>query len=312
MAHNHSHAPDVGEMASSNRRRLAVALGITLTILVAQAIGAVWTGSLALLADTAHVFIDATGLIVAFVAAVLMQRGATAKPARGWQRVEVVAAAAQALLLIGVALYVGVAGALRLGQPAELPGGDILIFGVIGLVGNIISGFVLFSARNSNLNMKAAFLEVVVDAAGSVGVILSALALVYLDWQWVDTAVAIAIAVAILPRSWALLRGSMRVLMEYVPRDLDLAEITEHLCQIDHVVEVHDLHVSQISSGLVVLTAHVVIEDECFSSAHSQQILAELQNCVETHFPVPVQHSTFQLETAAHAASESDQYHLPL
>ena len=166
MAHNHSHAPDAGEMASSNRRRLAVALGITLTILVTQAIGAVWTGSLALLADTAHVFIDATGLIVAFVAAVLMQRGATAKRTWGWQRVEVVAAAAQALLLIGVALYVGVTGALRLGQPAELPGGDILIFGVIGLVGNIISGFVLFSARNSNLNMKAAFLEVVVDAAG--------------------------------------------------------------------------------------------------------------------------------------------------
>ena len=295
MSTGHDHAPQ-----GTHRGKLAIAFGITATILVAELIGAWWTNSLALLVDAGHMLTDASGLLMALIAANLALRPPTPERTWGWRRSEVLAAGAQAAVLLGVGVYAFAEGVRRLATPPEVTAGGLLVFGIVGLVGNIVSMLVLSSGRGANLNMRAAFLEVVNDALGSVGVIVAAVLAGTLGWMRADAVAGMLIAALIIPRTLVLLRSSTRVLLESTPDGLDLAEVRRHLMEVEHVVEVHDLHASLIASDLPVLSAHVVIEDECFTSGHVLQILDQLQECAAEHFPVAVEHSTFQLEPARH------------
>lgn len=181
----------------------------------------------------------------------------------------------------------------------------MVVFGVVGLVGNIASMLVLTRRRGANFNMRAAFLEVVNDALGSVAVLVAAVVIATTGWLRADAVVSILIGVLILPRTVKLLRETVEVLLEATPRGLDLAAVRQHLLDLPHVRAVHDLHASQIATGLPVLTAHVVVDDSCFQDGHAPQMLDQLQACVAGHFPVTVEHSTFQLEPASHAHHEA-------
>jgi cobalt-zinc-cadmium efflux system protein len=296
--HAHAHPP------TTHRGRLAIAFAITATILVSQVIGALITGSLALLVDAGHMVTDAGGLLMALLAASLMTRPATSRRTWGWRRIEILAAGAQAALLFAVGSYALIEGVRRLLEPPEVSATGTLIFGVVGLAGNIAAIAVLSTGRNANLNMRAAFLEVVNDALGSVAVIVSALIIAFTGWTRADALAGIGIAILIAPRALAVLRTAGRVLLETTPEGLDLDDVRDHLLAQAHVRGVHDLHASQIATGLPVLTAHIVLDDECFHDGHAPRILDELQACVAEHFDVGVQHSTFQLEPSTHSGHE--------
>lgn len=291
MSHDHAHH-------STNITRLAIAFGITFTILIAEVVGAVITGSLALLVDAGHMVVDAGGLLMALTAASLMRRAPTNRHTWGLRRAEVIAAAAQAAVLLVVGLYAVYEGVRRLFEPAEIESAGLLIFGIVGLAGNILAMLVLAGGRKSSLNMRAAFLEVVTDALGSVAVIISAIVISTTGWVGIDALVGLLIAALIIPRALRLLRESGGVLLEETPPNLDLDEVRQHILEVPHVIDVHDLHASRISTDLPVLTAHVVLEDQCFHDGHATEILHDLQRCVADHFTVSVKHSTFQLEPA--------------
>lgn len=303
MTHDHgTHAPE------DHRGRLAIAFGITAGILLAQAVGAVLTGSLALLVDTAHMLTDAAGLGLALATAAIMRRPPSPRRTWGFRRAEVLAALAQATVLLAVGVYVIVSGIQRLADPPEIPSTELIVFGVIGLIGNVASLLVLAGGRNANFNLRAAFLEVLNDALGSVGVIVAAIVIATTGWQRADTVAGLAIGALILPRAFKLLRETANVLLESTPPGLDLEEVRAHLLGIDHVRAVHDLHASLIATGLPVLSAHVVVDDECFGDGHAARMLDELQQCVGEHFDIAVEHSTFQIEPARHIDHEVGQH----
>lgn len=304
--HSHSHAGAPGE---SHQGRIAVALGITVAVFVFQIIGSVLTGSLALLFDSAHVLTDAGGLAMALLAARLMTRPATSRRTWGFARAEVLAATAQAAVLLAVGLVVLVEGVQRLFNPAEIASQEMIVFGAIGLLGNIVSLFVLLGGRSKNFNMRAAFLEVVNDALGSVAVIVAAIVISLTGWMQADALVAMLIGALILPRTVKLLLETISVLLESTPSGLDLDEVRKHILELEHVRGVHDLHASQIATGLPVLSAHVVVDEGCFHDGHAAMMLDALQHCVAGHFDVSIEHSTFQLEPVGHTDHEHGAHH---
>lgn len=299
MGAGHSHADPRAQPNRGLRNRLLLAFGITALIVIAQAVGSVITGSLALLTDTAHALADSTGLLVAVIAATMMVRPASNRRTWGFARIEVVAALGQATLLLVVGTYAAVEGLRRLVEPTEVPGTELLVFGVLGLVANLVAMAVLASGRDANFNMRAAFLEVLNDALGSVGVIVAAVVITTTGYQRADTFAGLFIAALILPRAFKLLRETTRVLMEFTPEDVDLDVVAAHVLELEHVREVHDLHASMIGIGMPVISAHVVIDDECFESGHAPEILEQIRACMREHFPVSFDHATIQLETAA-------------
>lgn len=299
MDHDHDH-----DHADSGRGRLAIALGITAAVLVAEVVGSIITGSLALLVDAAHMLTDAGGLVIALTAASLVKRPANSKRTWGMARAEVLGATAQAAILLAVGIVVLVEAVQRLFEPPEIAGGQLVVFGLLGLAGNVASIAVLASSRAKNLNLRAAFLEVLNDALGSLAVIAAAIVIALTGFQAADAIAAILIGALILPRAVLLLRDTTTVLLESTPRGIDLDSVRDHLVELPHVRSVHDLHVSQIATGMPVLTAHVVVDDSCFYDGHNAKMLDDLQHCVAEHFAVPIEHSTFQLEPAGHGAHE--------
>lgn len=301
MAHEHSHAHG----AAAGRRPLAIALGIGVLLFLVQVVGAALTNSLTLLFDAAHVLADAVGLGLALAAAVLGDRPAAGRRTWGWKRSEVLAAALQSSLLLAVGAFVLVQALLRFVSPEPVASREMVVFGLLGLVGNGLALAVL-SRGQQNLNLRAAVLEVATDALGSLAVVLTALVIGWTGWLPADPLLAVLIGLLILPRAFGILRESLSVLLETAPPGADLEGIRQHIQEQDHVVDVHDLHVSRISTDLPVLTAHVILEDECFQDGHSAEILCRIQNCVAEHFEVSIAHSTIQLEPAAHYQHERE------
>lgn len=302
-AHGLAHDPaNGGATVGGTRRRLGLVLAITAAILLAELVGAVLTGSLALLTDAAHMLVDVGGLTLAFLAAGLVRRPATTRRTWGLRRVEVLAAGAQALLLAGVGVYGLGEGIRRLFAPPEVPGGLLLVFGVIGLAGNIAGLLLLRSRRADGLNLRAAFLEVAADALGSVAVIAAALVIHTTGWGRADAVAGILIALVIVPRALVILRAVVRILLESVPEEIELAEVRRHLADRPEVLGVHDLHIALIDSRLPVLTAHVVVAEACFESGRAGQVLRELRSCLAAHFSPALTHTTLQLEPAGDAA----------
>ncbi|MEO6998569.1 MAG: cation diffusion facilitator family transporter [Terracoccus sp.] len=298
-AHAHSHG---GSELADHRGRLATVLGITVVVLVVEVVGALVSGSLALLADAGHMLTDVAGLTLGLVAAVLSRRPATAQRTWGYRRAEVLGAAAQAAVLLAVGIFILVEGVRRLFDPPEVVPGVMVVFGVVGLIGNIVGLLVLAGGRGDNLNMRAAFLEVVNDTLGSAAVLVAAAVIALTGWLRADAVASLVIGVLIVPRTISLLRESVDVLMEATPKGLDLDLVREHLMALPHVHDVHDLHASQVATGLPVLTAHVVVDDSCFHDGHLGVMLDQLQRCIDQDFDV--EHSTIQFESSGHADHE--------
>jgi cobalt-zinc-cadmium efflux system protein len=303
--HGHGHGHGHGAV-DQNRRRIAAALAVTASVLVAEAVGAFVSGSLALLADAGHMLTDVAGLTIALIAANLAARPASAQRTWGYRRAEVLAATLQAGALLAIGVFVLVEGITRLFDPPEVHSGAMLVFGVIGLLGNVVALALLLRGNGEqNVNVRAAVLEVVNDGLGSVAVLVAAGVIALTGWTRADALVSLLIGVLIVPRTVKLLRETTSVLLESTPPGLDLEDVRKHLLELPHVHAVHDLHASQITSGLPVLSAHVVLDDSCFRDGHAPEILDRLQACVAEHFPVPVEHATFQLEPLGHKGHEA-------
>lgn len=298
MSHGHNH----GTVTGAHRGRLVAVLAFTVTVLVVEAVGAVLSGSLALLADAGHMATDAAGVTMALIASTLAQRAPTSRRTFGWQRAEILAAVINAVLLFGLALYILVEAVRRLLHPPEVVSTLMLVVAVIGLVANTASLLLLHRAQSESLNIRGAYLEVLGDLVGSVAVVVAAVVIAVTGWVAADAVASLAVGVVILPRAWVLLRDAVDVLLETAPKDVDLDHVRDHITCVDGVLEVHDLHAWTITSGLPVLSAHVVVDDATIAGGHTGKVLDALRTCLAHHFDV--EHSTFQIESAEHRGHE--------
>jgi cobalt-zinc-cadmium efflux system protein len=297
--HHHARATDVG---AGNRSKLTLVLAITVTVLVIEVVGAAISGSLALLADAGHILTDVAGLTLALIASRLAGRPMNDLRTWGFLRAEVLAAAAQAAVLLAVGGYILVEGVRRLFSAPTVSSPAMLVFGLVGLAGNAVAIAALVGSRSDNLNMRAAFLEVVNDALGSVAVLAAAAVIAVTGWQRADAVASLLIGVLIVPRTLRLLRESVDVLMESTPKNLDLGDVRRHVLGVEHVHGIHDLHATQVATGLPVFSAHVVVDDSCFHDGHLTGLLDQIQSCLSGHFDV--QHSTIQFEARSHVDHE--------
>ncbi|WP_369214866.1 cation diffusion facilitator family transporter [Streptomyces flavofungini] len=299
----HDHGPSAatagpgGTLSGAYRGRLLWTIGISAAITLIQVVGALLSGSLALLADAAHSLTDAVGVALALGAITLAQRAPTPRRTFGFYRVEIFSAALNALLLVAVFCWVLWSAIGRFSDPVEVKGGLMFAVAVGGLLANLVGLWLLRDAKEKSLNLRGAYLEVLGDALGSVAVIVGGLVILLTGWQAADPIASIVIGLLILPRSYGLLRDSVHVLLEATPQDVDLAEVRRHLLAEPGVVSVHDLHGWTVTSGMPVLTAHVVVTQAALSDGYGA-LLTRLQRCTGGHFDVA--HSTLQLEPEGH------------
>ncbi|MFT4167199.1 MAG: cation diffusion facilitator family transporter [Microlunatus sp.] len=300
--HGHTHDHGIGTATGKHRSRLITVLAVSACVFVLQVIGGLASGSLALLADAGHVLTDSTGLVIALIAASLATRPATSSRTFGLQRVEILAALTNGLLLVGIAVWVLIQAVRRWSEPEHVNSGLMLGVAIVGAVANTVGLLILRGGKDESLNLRGAYLEVLGDLIGSVAVIVAAIAIAVTGWTRADAVASLAIVVLILPRAWSLLRDVVDVLLEAVPKGVDLADVREHIRTVPGVVDVHDLHAWTITSGVPVLSAHVVVDDACLAEGRSGEVLDRLGECLGRHFDV--EHCTFQLEPVGHAAHE--------
>ncbi|MFT3799479.1 cation diffusion facilitator family transporter [Microbacterium sp.] len=295
----HDHAPAGGIRDASNRRLLAISLCLTATVMVVQIVGAALSGSLALLADAAHMFADASALVIALIAATVAARPADDRNTYGYQRAEVFGALINAVILLALSVWIVVEAVQRLLQPAgvEVAGTLMLVVAAVGLLANGIAMYLLSAAQKRSINVRGAYLEVLGDFIGSAVVIVAALVIQATGWMPADPLASLVIAAMIVPRAIGLLREVFSVLGERAPRGTEVGAIRDHIRREAGVVEVHDVHVWQLTRGAPVFTAHVVVEADVLAGG-SVALLRRLQRCLSEHFDV--EHSTFQFEPAGH------------
>lgn len=302
----HDHAP-TGIRQSSNRRLLTISLCLTATVMLVQVVGALFTGSLALLADAAHMFTDSSALVIALIASTVAARPANDRNTYGYQRAEVFGALVNAVILIALMVWIAVEAVQRLVTPgeAEVAGGLMLLVAAVGLVANAVSMYLLSAAQKRSINVRGAYIEVLGDLIGSALVIVAAAIIWTTGWMPADALASLLIAVMILPRAVGLLREVFSVLGERAPKGTEVAEIRDHILGEDGVVDVHDVHVWQLTRGAPVFTAHVVVADDVLAGASggTGALLSRLQGCLSRHFDV--EHSTFQFEPAGHREHEA-------
>ncbi|WP_394252952.1 cation diffusion facilitator family transporter [Arthrobacter pityocampae] len=291
--HGHSHGLTAG---GAHRGRLVAALAITLSVMLIEVVGAVVSGSLALLADAGHMLSDSFGLAIAIFATWLSARPATERRTFGWKRVEVLAALVNGLVVGVIGVLMLVEGTKRFLVPVEVEAPIMLIAAALGLIANFFALRLLMGGQKESLNVRGAYLEVLGDMLGSIAVIVAALVIQFTGFARADGLASIAIGILILPRAYSLLKAVVLVLLEATPEETDLAEVRQHMEEVPGVVLVDDLHAWTITSGLPTLTAHVQIDTDAFTSGRAEQILAELNACISEHFDI--RHSTLQLEPA--------------
>ena len=270
MSAGHNHALPKGQ----NQKYLLIAFVLTSTFLVAEVIGGLVTGSLALLSDAAHMLTDASALAIALIAIQIAKRAADSRRTFGYHRFEILAASFNAIMLFFVAMYILYEAYRRFKSPIEIQSMGMLIIASLGLIINLISMKLLSSGKDASLNIKGAYLEVWSDMLGSVGVIAGALIIRFTGWTWVDSVIAVGIGFWVLPRTWILLREGINVLLEGVPEHIDLEKLRKSVSDIAGVRSIHDLHVWSITSGKISLTMHVVGDLEAFNR---DRLLTEIQ-----------------------------------
>jgi cobalt-zinc-cadmium efflux system protein len=291
MGAGHDHAHNHAAGASS--RMLAIALGLTTTFLIAELIGSFLFDSLALLSDAAHMFTDSAALAIALAAVKIGQRAADEQRTFGYRRFEILAAAFNALLLFAVAGYVLWEGIGRFFEPVDVQSTGMLLVAAIGLAVNFIAMRLLAAGKEQSLNVKGAYLEVWADMLGSVGVIVGAVVIMLTGWDWVDPLVAIGIGLWVLPRTWILLKDTTQILLEGVPRGMDLNELRAAIAATPGVAGVHDLHVWSLTSDDHSLSSHV----ELAEGADFEEVRSAVAK--KLHDSYHIEHATIQVEREA-------------
>jgi cobalt-zinc-cadmium efflux system protein len=295
----HAHPADAhATHGLASERRLLLVLGLTAVYMLAEVASGLLTHSLALLADSGHLLGDVVGLAMAVAAIRFARRPATSGKTYGFYRAEILAALLNSTLLLGVAVWIGIAAVERLSRPLDIDALPMLLVACGGVAVTLIGVKALGSEAAESLNVRGAFLEVLGDLLGSLGTILAALIILATGWTLADPLISCVIGVLILPRTWRLLRDSVDVLLEATPRGIDMAEVRRHILEADGVAAVHDLHAWTITSGMNVVSAHVVLNEE----ADPGTLIDHLSDCLAADFDID--HSTFQLETPEHVVWE--------
>lgn len=286
---------------------MLVGLSLLSAFLVGELIAAVIAHSLALLADAGHMATDVLALAAAVLAARLARRPAVGHWTFGLARAEVLSALFNGATLLVVAAIVTVEAIRRLIHPVDVTGATLVVVAAVGLVVNVVVHAVLHRADRHSINIKGVVAHVLTDAYAFAATIIAGVVVMATGWRRADPIASLFVVLLLLRAARSLLQESGRVLLEAAPSEVDLALVRRHLLDSTHVVDVHDLHVWTVTSGLPALSVHVVITDDCFITGHAPQLLDELQACLAGHFDV--EHSTFQLEPAGHAAHEASTHH---
>jgi cobalt-zinc-cadmium efflux system protein len=286
VAHDHDHA------RTASRRALAVALVLTASYTAVEVVGGLAAGSLALLADAVHMLSDNVALALALVAAWLATKPATPERTYGYKRAEVLAALANGVMLVALAIWIFVEAVMRLRDPGDVLGGWMLAIALLGIVVNVAAGIVLSRARSHSLNVEAAFRHVFADLLGSLGVAVAAVVILATGWVEADPLVSILIGVLVLASTWSILRDSTAILLESTPRGIDAEALGQRLASAPGVVEVHDLHVWTITSGFPALSAHVLVSpgEDCHARRRELELLLRAEFAIE--------HTTLQVDHA--------------
>jgi cobalt-zinc-cadmium efflux system protein len=301
MGHNHSHGHSHGHghghshSHTNNKKALFWAFLLIATFMVVEVIGGVITNSLALLSDAGHMLSDAAALGLSLFAMKLGERKATQSKTYGFKRFEIIAAALNGLTLIVISIYIFVEAYHRFTDPPEVQSMGMLTISVIGLVVNIIAAWILMSGdKDENLNVRSAFLHVLGDMLGSVGAITAALLIYFFGWGLADPIASIAVAILIIISGWRVTKESFHVLMEGTPEQIELNEVKDEIMKIPEVIDVHDVHVWSITSGVLMFTGHIAVEG---GGAHDR-VLHKAQKLLHDRFGID--HSTLQVEGEEH------------
>jgi cobalt-zinc-cadmium efflux system protein len=279
-----------------------IALALLAGFMLAEVITAILSGSLALLSDAGHMLSDVGAIGGALWAISLAARPPSGKWTYGLKRAEILSAAGNGITLLVVAGIVTAEAISRLIHPPAVDGGPVIAVAVAGIAVNVAASWVLARAIRSSLNVEGAFRHVLTDLYGFIGTVIPGIIIVTTGYTRADAIASLIVVALMVKAAWELLRDSGRVLLEAAPEGLDLEQVRAHLAEVRHVLGIHDLHAWTVTSGLPALSAHVVIEDDCFNHGHAPRLLDQLQACPTGHFDV--EHSTFQLEAAAHAGHE--------
>ena len=296
--HGHQH---LGRGDSA--RRLQVSLGLIVGFMAVEVVVALFAHSLALLADAGHMLTDAAALATALWAIHLAARPTTGTWSFGLKRAEILSAAVNGVTLVAVAGIVTVEAVRRLVHPREVGGTAVLVVALVGVIVNVIASWVLSRGDRVSLNVEGAFQHILTDAAGFVATAIAGLVILTTGFRRADAIASLLVVVLMVRAAWTLLKASGRVLLEGTPEGVDLDEVRLRLLAADsHVVDVHDLHAWVLTSDHPAMSAHVVLDDSCFSDGHAPRVLDALQEAMRADFDMD--HSTLQLEMAQHSAHE--------
>jgi cobalt-zinc-cadmium efflux system protein len=291
-----------GHHGTDDQRRLLIACSLITTFMVGEVVAAFLASSLALLADAGHMLTDAIALVMAIVALRLAHRPAQGRWTFGFARAEVLSAAVNGITLLVVGAVVLVEAVQRLVHPSGVSGVPLVVIAAVGLLVNVAATATLAGADRRSLNIAGAFAHVATDAAAFAATIVAGIVVIVTGQHRADPAAALLVVALMGRAAWSLLRESGHVLLEAAPESVDLRELRAHLLETPSVIGVHDLHAWTSGSRLPSVSVHVVVDDTCFAEGRTPRLLDALQDCLVGHFDV--EHSTFQLEPASHAAHE--------
>ncbi|HLE63302.1 MAG TPA: cation diffusion facilitator family transporter [Pyrinomonadaceae bacterium] len=286
---------------NQNRRGLLITFALTFSYFLVEVVGGILTNSLALLADAAHMLTDVFGLGLALFAIWIAQKPATPEKTYGYYRFEILAALANAVVLFFISFYILYEAYYRFRSPPEVASLPMIMIAVVGLGVNLAGMWILRSGAKESLNVQGAFLEVVSDALGSVGVIIAGIIMLATGWYYADPIFSVAIGLFILPRTWKLLTQAVNVLLEGTPAHINLAAVEEMMLEVDGVEKVHDLHVWTITSGIEALSTHIVLADNCDPN-NADRVLEQLTALLKEKFGID--HSTIQIEKSSRHEKE--------
>jgi cobalt-zinc-cadmium efflux system protein len=290
MEHNQNIYKEKLKTSASASKGLLFSTLLTLTIFIIELIGGFISGSLALIADAGHMATDVFALSISYFAVWMSNKPATNHRTYGYYRVEILAALANGLLLVGIAGLIAFEAVARIGSPKEIQTTEMIFFGLIGFAANLASACLLHRAKSCSVNVKSAYLHVLSDLAGSVGVLIGAGLIALTKWLFIDSLVSLFIAILIVRSGWQIVSEAIDVLLESVPREIDLTQIEGQLRAHRHVVDLHDLHVWAITSGVNALSCHIVIDEyDC-----SQSLILSINQMLKERFNID--HVTIQLE----------------
>lgn len=289
MAHNHDHVHDQRE---GNKKGLIIALAITTGIMILEFFGGLFTNSLALLSDSGHMLSDASSLALSLIAIWFASRPPSPNKTYGYYRFEILAALFNGITLFLISGFIIYEAIQRFNEPPSVSSGTMILIASIGLIANVLSAVSLLKKADvkSNINMRSAYLHIIGDALGSVGAIIAGIVMLVFDWYIADPIISVLVALLILKSAWGVLTQSIHILMEGTPPSLNKNEMLELLKGIDDVLDVHDLHIWTITSGMDSLSCHMTISD----SGDEQIILQKAIHLIQEKFAI--EHTTIQLE----------------